>query len=317
MRKKTKTVSTRKYATTRTRTLLTMLLPGTLWLLVFSYVPMFGVILAFKTYKLAPGGNFVESLLTSPWAGIENFKFMFTTSDAWIMVRNTLGYNLAWMVVTTVVPLALAIMLSELTKKRLSKTYQTLMFFPHFLSWVVVSYFVFMFLSPTNGILNGILEFFGAQPIEWYAETGPWPAILTIANLWKGTGYGSVLYLATIAGIDRTYYEAAMIDGASKWKQVVHITLPSLKIMLVITLIMRIGGIFRADFGLFYNVPRNMGQLFPVTQVVDTFVYRALVGTRRIDLPAAAGLFQSLVGFVTILAANAIVRKVDEESSLF
>ena len=306
---------------TRKKTLMLtlMVLPGAIYLLILRYLPMAGIILAFKSYKVAKGG-FISSVLASPWVGLENFKFIFTSNDAWIMVRNTLGYNIAWLFLGLLFAVTFAIMLNELHSKMLAKTYQTLMFFPHFMSWVVVGYFVFAFIS-TNGVIPTLLINLGiwdkATQVDIYINPAPWPSILTISNLWKGTGYASVLYLAAICAIDKSLYEAAVIDGASKWQQTRFITLPHLKTMIVILSILRIGSIFSADFGLFYNVPRNSGALFSVTQVVDTFVYRALMNSGRIDMPTAVGLFQSMVGFVLILITNYIVNRIEPESALF
>ncbi len=296
--------------------LTTMVLPGALWLLVLRYLPMFGIVIAFKNYSIVKGG-FIPSLLQSQWVGFKNFEFLFTTNDAWIMIRNTLGYNIVWMLLGLLISVSFAIMLSEIRLKFAAKTYQTLMFFPHFLSWVVAGYFVFAFLSSDRGLINGVLQSLGYDKIDWYMTPGPWPFILTFASIWKGTGYNSVLYLAAITGIDHTLYEASMIDGATKWQQIKNITLPHLKTMIIILTIMAIGRIFSADFGLFYTVPRDSGPLYPVTQVIDTYVYRAMVNMRKYDMSAAAGLLQSTVGFVLIMVTNLIVNKVDSDSALF
>ena len=208
-------------------------------------------------------------------------------------------------------------MMSELTRKFLAKTYQTLMFFPYFLSWVVAAYFLFAFLDPTNGMIVRAQQAATGTAIDWYNEPKYWPYILTLCSMWKNTGYSTVLYLSAITGIDRTQYEAASVDGATKWQQVIHVTLPHLKPMIVILLIMNVGKIFNADFGLFWSVPMNSAPLFPATQVVDTYVYRAYTSTRNVGMSTAAGFLQNLVGFICIMTANAVVRKLDEESSLF
>jgi len=305
----------------KTLMLTSMVIPGAVLLFVMAYIPMGGAILAFKEYTLVPGAGFVHSLINSPWVGLRNFEFMFTTNTSWVMLRNTLAYNVSWLVITTVISITFAILISEITKKIVGKVYQTVMFFPHFLSWIVISYFFFIFLNPSGGVLNNILASMGREPIRWYFESQYWPFILTIATIWRGTGFGSIFYLGAIAGIDKSMYESAMIDGATKWKQIWYITLPSLKKMVIILTILGLGNIIRADFGLFYAVPRNSGPLFPVTQVLDTFVYRALMGTVGVQMPlgmvAAAGFFQSVVGLAMILTVNGIVRKVDPESSLF
>lgn len=234
------------------------------------------------------------------------------------MIRNTIGYNSLWIALGLIISVSFAIMLSEITNKFVAKSYQTLMFFPYFLSWVVASYFVLAFLDPTSGLLVNMQKNMGVNVTNWYNDNKPWPIILTIANLWKNVGYSCILYLAAITGIDTNQYEAASIDGANKWQQIRYVTLPHLKTIIIILFIMNVGKIFNADFGLFWNVPMNSGTLFPTTQVIDTYVYRVLNSTAGdIGMSSAAGLLQNLVGFICIMVANTIVRKVDEESSLF
>lgn len=302
----------------KTLLLITMVLPGAIWLLLIRYLPMFGVVLAFKDYKIYfKDPSLINNIIHSKWVGLENFKFLFTTTDSWVMIRNTLGYNALWIVLGLVIAVAIAVMMNEITTKFAAKTYQTMMFFPYFLSWVVVSYFVFAFLSPERGLIVHIQQNAGITPTEWYNEAAPWPYILTIANLWKNIGYSCVLYLAAISGIDNSQYEAARIDGVNKWQEMRYVTLPHLRTMIIILFILNVGRIFNADFGLFYSVPMNSGPLFPTTQVIDTYVYRALMNTNNIGMSSAAGLFQNLVGFICIMIANTIVRKVDPDSSLF
>lgn len=301
----------------KTLWLLTMTAPAAIWLLLIRYLPMFGIVMSFLKYKLPTKKMpFPINLLHSKWVGLKNFEFLFT-NDSITMIRNTLGYNLLWIVLGLVISVTLAIMMSELTKKFLAKTYQTMMFFPYFLSWVVAAYFLFAFLDPTNGMLVRMQKAAGVTPIDWYNEPKYWPVILTICSMWKNTGYSTVLYLSAITGIDRSLYEAAAVDGATKWQQVKHVTLPCLKPMIVILLIMNVGKIFNADFGLFWSVPMNSAPLFPVTQVVDTYVYRAYKFTNDVGMSTAAGFLQNLVGFICIMTANTIVRKLDSESSLF
>lgn len=295
---------------------LLMVLPGTLWLLVFSYLPMFGVVLAFKDFKISPGG-FLESLFTSEWVGFKNFEFLFTSGDAMRITRNTVVYNLIFIVLGLIFAVFVAIALSEIANKKLGKLYQTGMLFPHFLSWVIVSYFVFSFLSMDKGMINSVLGHFGVEPIAWYSESKYWPFILVFMNIWKGVGYGSIVYLAAIVGIDKTYYEAATIDGASKWQQIKNITIPLIIPLMIILTIMAIGGIFRSDFGLFYQVPRNSAVLYPVTDVIDTYIYKGLMTMGNIGMSTAAGLYQSIVGFVLIMFTNFVVKKIDPEYGLF
>ena len=211
----------------------------------------------------------------------------------------------------------LAIVLSELRSKRMIKIYQTSMLFPYFLSWVIISYFVFAFLSPDKGLMNSILTLFGGEEINWYNEQKYWPVILIILGIWKGVGYNSVIYFASIMGINSDYYEAAMVDGASKWQQIKNITIPQLIPLISILSILSVGNIFRADFGLFYQIPRNSGALYEVTSVLDTYIYNGLTSTGDIGMTAAAGLYQSVVGCILVVLANFIVRKFDEESALF
>lgn len=295
--------------------LLLLTIPGTLWFLVFAYLPMFGVILAFKDWKIH--GGFIESLIKSEWVGFDNFKFLFGSSDAWLITRNTVLYNLVFIILGIVLPVTLAILLKELLNKKLSKFYQSSMFLPYFLSWVVVSYCLFAFLSPEKGYINGIISSLGGEKISWYTEPKFWTFIIIFMSQWKGVGYGTVVYLASICGIDKSYFEAAMIDGANKWQQIKYITLPLLKPVLIIMFITAVGGIFRADFGLFFQLPKDSGALYPVTNVIDTYVYRGLINLGNIGMSSAAGLYQSFVGLILILVTNGIVRKVDKENAFF
>lgn len=295
--------------------LIVLTLPGTIWFLVFAYLPMFGVIIAFKEWKI--NGGFLQSLITSEWVGFDNFKFLFASSDAWLITRNTVLYNLTFIILGIVLPVTLAILLNELLNEKLSKFYQSSMFLPYFLSWVVVSYCLFAFLSPEKGYLNNIITSFGGQRISWYTEPKYWVFIIIFMSQWKGVGYGTVIYLASICGIDESYFEAATIDGATKWQQIKYITIPSLKPVLIIMFITAIGGMFRADFGLFYQLPKNSGALYPVTNVIDTYVYRGLMNLGNIGMSSAAGLYQSFVGLILILVTNGIVRKIDNENAFF
>jgi len=302
----------------KTLLLLSMVAPGAIWLLLLRYLPMGGIIMAFQNYKIySKAPSFINNLLHSEFVGLKNFEFLFLTPDTWIMIRNTLCYNLVFIALGLVIPVTFAILLNELTSKISTKVYQTLMFFPYFLSWVVASYFLQAFLDPTRGLLVNLMESFGIPPIDFYNDTVPWPFILTLCNIWKNTGYSTILYLAAITGIDATEYEAASIDGASKWEQIRYITLPHLKTMMILLLIMNVGKIFCSDFGLFFNVPLQSGPLFPVTQVVDTYVYRAMMTTQNYGMSTAAGLLQNLVGFVCIMITNGVVRKIEPESALF
>lgn len=295
--------------------LLLLSVPGAIWFLLFAYLPLFGILVAFKKFRLT--GGFFSSLLSSKFVGFENFKFLFSSGDAVIIVRNTILYNLAFIILGVVLPVIVALLLNELRNKKMVKVYQSAMFLPYFLSWVVVSYCLFAFLNPEKGYVNGMLQSLGLNEISWYAEKKYWPFIIIFMSQWKGIGYNTVVYLASICGIDGTYYEAAVLDGASKWQQIKYITLPLLKPVITILLIMAVGGIFKADFGLFYQLPKNSGPLYPVTNVLDTYIFRALKANGEIGMSSAAALFQSSVGFVLIMVANKIVSKIDSDNALF
>lgn len=294
-----------------TWTLTLMALPGVLLLFVFAYLPMIGLLIAFKDYKFADG------IWGSAWVGLENFRYLFGADAALRVTRNTLLMNSLFIVSGTVVSLIIALLMNEVYTSWASRYYQTLLFFPHFISWVIVSYFVFGFLNGDNGIVNQLLTALGVKPIAWYREAGYWPAILTLTHLWNSVGFGSIVYLAGILGIDTTYFEAAKIDGASKWQQIRYITLPLLLPLVLILVLLSIGRIFNADFGLFYFVPRDTAQLYSTTDVIDTFVYRSLAKLGDVSMAAAAGFYQSVVGFVLVVVANWIVRKINQDYSLF
>ena len=292
-------------------------LPTFIWYIVFSFLPMIGILIAFKDFRMIPGQGFISSLFQSEWVGFTNFEFLFKTPDAAIIIRNTILYNVLFIILGTVVPVTLAIAITQMYSKKLAKLCQTAMFLPHFLSWVVVSYFVFAFLSYDKGIVNQILGWLGKDPIQWYMQEQYWPYILIFMQVWKTVGYGMIVYLAAIAGIDQTYYEAAIIDGATKWQQIKFITVPLIKPIIIIMFIMAVGNIFRSDFGLFYQVPKNSGTLFNTTATIDTYVYKAIEGTGSMAMSSAAAFFQSVIGFITILTANTIVKKIDGENGLF
>ena len=293
-----------------------MVLPGALWIFLYNYVPMFGVVVAFKDFKFSRKG-FLHALITSEWVGLDNFRFIFESKDALLITRNTLCYNLTFIVAGTIFAIALAIALSRMRNQKLAKIYQTGIFLPYFLSWVVAAYFLKIFLNPEFGFCNAILGKFGIGPIDWYMEPKYWPGLLVFMGLWKGTGYSAIVYLASITGIDKAYYEAAMIDGASEWQQIKHITIPSIVPVMIILVLLSVGRIFNADFGLFYQLPLNSGPLFEVTNVLDTYIFRAMRCMGDIGMPAAAGLYQSCVGFVFIMVSNWVVRRYDEQKALF
>jgi putative aldouronate transport system permease protein len=307
---------TKKQHWTRDDTEFTILaLPTTFWYILFCYLPMFGVIIAFKDFRI--NGGFIHSLATSAWAGFSNFTFLFKNPDTWMIVRNTLLYNAVFIVLGIVIPVALALMLTELWSKRTAKVIQTLMFFPYFLSWVVVAALVYAFLSPANGVVNGIITSLGGEPVNWYQDAKFWPGFLVFMSQWKGMGYGMVLYMATITGLDKSVYEAAVIDGATKWQQVWRLTIPMMKTIIVLQFIMAAGHIFNSDFGLFYQVPRNQNALYNVTTTIDVYTYKLLFqGSATIGMSAAAALLQSVLACLCTLGVNAIVNKIDPDSAM-
>ncbi|ANZ93924.1 sugar ABC transporter permease [Brochothrix thermosphacta] len=298
------------------RALIFMALPGFIWMIFFFYIPVLGNIVAFKDFRYSPDG-FLASLKNSPWIGFDNFKFLFSSSDAYLITRNTLLYNIAFILIGLVCAILFAVVLSEIRSRKMIKIYQTSMLLPYFLSWVIIGYFVYAFLSPDKGLLNSMITSFGGEAINWYNEPKYWPFILIVLGVWKSVGYSSIIYFAAIMGINPTYYEAAMVDGATKWQQIRHVTLPQLIPLITILSILSVGNIFKADFGLFYQVTRNSGVLYEVTSVLDTYVYNGLANTGDIGMAAAAGLYQSVVGCVLLIAANAVVRKLDDSSVLF
>ena len=315
MKKEAKTKEkVKKKRWTRDDTELSLLaLPTTVWYLLFSFLPMFGIIIAFKDYRV--NGGFINSMLTSEWNGVENFKFLFGSGDIGIILRNTIGYNIVFIILCIVVPVAAAIAIGYIHSKRAAKVYQTAMFMPYFLSWVVVSALIWAFLSYDKGLVNGLIASGGGERVQWYMKPEIWPFFLVFMNLWKSVGYGMVVYLATITGIDKTYYEAACIDGATIWQQIRFITLPLMKTVIIMMFIMAVGRIFYSDFGLFYQVPRDSNSLYNVTYTLDVFTYKQLK-TATTGMAAAAAFVQSVAGCITILTANAIVRKIDRESAM-
>lgn len=289
-----------------------MMIPGLIYLLINNYVPMAGIIIAFKHI------NWNKGIIDSPFAGLSNFEYLFKTKEAWIITRNTLGYNLAFIILGTVLAVAIAIVLNEIRSKFWKKSYQTIILLPYLISIVVVSYLVFALFSSESGFINhSILEPLGLKSISWYTEPKYWPYILTIVHLWKTVGYSCIIYYATVVGIDRGYYEAAVIDGANRWKQIVHITLPSLKPTMITLVLLAIGTIFYSDFGLFYQVPMDSGPLYDVTNTIDTYVYRGLIKLNDVGMSSAAGVYQSLVGFTLVYIANRLVIKFSKENALF
>lgn len=290
-----------------------MALPVFILTIMFSYIPMFGLILAFKNFNVRDG------IFGSAWIGLKNFSYLFKTNDAAIMLRNTLGYNLMFILLNMLLGVTMAVAITMIRSKRATKTYQTVMIMPHFLSMVIVSYLVLAFLNMENGFINSFIKAMGGKAVNWYVEPKWWPLILTIVNVWKETGFSSIIYISTIAGIDTTLYEAADIDGANSWQKIKSITLPMLKTIICIQIILGIGKIFAGDFGLFYQVPMNSGALRETTLTIPVYIYKNMTsgGPRTLGLSSATAFMQSLVGCILVFATNFLVRKIDEESSLF
>lgn len=288
-----------------------MALPALLCVLIWSYLPMVGLVMAFQKLDLQKG------LLSSPWVWFDNFKYLFASTDAWVITRNTVCYNVVFILLNMVFSVFLAVVFNELRSKWFAKVSQTIVIMPHFLSAVVVSSIVFAFLSPMDGFVNSLLERYDVAPIKWYTERSVWPYIIVFLYLWQNVGYSSILYSAALSGIPAEYYEAAMIDGATKFQQFRYITLPQLRFVMSINLIRGIGRIFKSGLGLFYTIPRDSGALFSVTNVLDTYVYRGLMTSGDIGKSAAAGFYQSVVGLILVLIANKIISKIDSDSAMF
>ncbi|MFC4306046.1 ABC transporter permease [Cohnella boryungensis] len=302
-----KKIQYRKYAP-----LLIMMIPGLLYLLINNYLPMFGLAIAFKNV------NFAKGIFQSDWVGFANFEYLFKTSDAYIITRNTILYNIVFIGLGTVLSLACAILLNEIRHKKLLKAYQSIITLPHLISMVIVSYLVYALLSPDTGFLNKtVLPWLGIEEISWYTETKYWPWILTIVHFWKSVGYSSIVYFAALLGIDEEYYEAARLDGASRWQQIRRITIPILTPVIIMLTLLNVGRIFYSDFGLFYQVPMNSGALFETTATIDTYVFRGLMGNSDIGMSTAAGFYQSIVGFMLVMLANYIVRRRNKDNALF
>lgn len=304
--------NTMRYFRKNYLTLYLMMLPGLIYILINNYIPMFGIILAFKSSNLANG------IFGGEYIGFKNFEFLFATKDAFIITRNVILYNLSFIIIGLVVQILVAVMLHEITNTFYSRLYQSIIVIPALISMVIVSYITYGYLSADTGLFNkSILPALGIDPIMWYSEPKYWPFILIFVNIWKNTGFGCIIYLATIVGINPELYEAAKLDGASKIQQIKNITLPMLKPVVITMTILAIGKIFYADFGLFYQVPMDSGALYDVTNTIDTYVYRSLMNIGDIGMSSAAGLYQSLVGFILVIASNLILRKVNPENSLF
>ncbi len=281
--------------------------PSIIYIVIFNYIPLYGLLIPFKEF------NFKIGLLNSPWVGFENFQYLFNSNKILEVVRNTISYNFTAMIVGTIISIMFALFLFELSA-RLVKIYQTILFFPYFMSWIIVAYLTLGFLDGDHGIINMILRNLGKEPVFWYQTPSFWPFIIVFLSVWKGMGYGTIIYYSALMAIDGEMYEAAKIDGANWLQQVFYISLPVLKPMIIIINIMAVGKIFYADFGLFYQVTLDSSLLYPTTDVIDTYVYRMLMKMGDFGMSGAAGFVQSVFGFILVLITNYSVKKITKES---
>ncbi len=291
--------------------LLILILPPAIVVFLFAYCPLPGIVLAFKDFSPRDG------IWGSEWIGFDNFDFLFIRGKAFTIIRNTVLLNVTFIILGIVVNVMVALLLFEITNKRLVKTYYTILIFPNFLSWIVVGFMSFSLLNVKYGMLNTFLQNIGLEPVSWYMKPMLWPFILAIAHVWKHMGMGSVIYYSTLVSIDPEMYEAATIDGASRFQMAKYISIPSLVPMITILFIMAMGRIINADFGMFYFLTRDVPLLYKVTDVIDTFVFRSLMYNSEIGMASAAGLFQSVIGFFMVLGTNFVVRKIAPDNALF
>ena len=290
--------------------LLALAVPGLFFLIAYYYVPLFGLVIPFKKMDVAKG------IFGSDWCGLDNFKFFFQSPDAWTVTRNTIGLNAVFISMTLVLSVIVALGLFELSKRKV-KIFQTCLFVPYFISWVVGSYVIYALLSPDMGVIPNLLEKFSLAAPNFYSEPKYWPFILTTSYFWKHVGYNALIFYATLMGMDTSQHEAAAIDGATKMQRIRYICIPHLMPTIVLMGLLLIGKIFYADFGMFWFLPRNSGVLYPVTDVIDTYVFRMLRVMGNIGMSSAVGLYQSLVGFILVLVTNLIVKRRNEDYALF
>lgn len=288
-----------------------MIAPATIYFLIFAYLPMIGLIIAFKNY------NYTDGILFSPWCGLDNFKFLFESGKAWTLTKNTVVYNVVFLVTSIAFEVILAIFLSEIAGKRLKKICQSVMILPNFISWVVIAVFAYSFLNFETGVINRLLMSIGREPVQFYAEVGAWKYILVFVNLWKSAGYGSIIYLATITGMDTEVYEAAEIDGANAWKRIRYITLPLLTPTIITMSLLSVGRLLRGNFDMFYQLIGNNGMLYDSTDIIDTYIFRALLTSPNIGMSSAVGFLQSVLCFVIIVLVNKAVKLYEKDYALF
>ena len=305
------------YKGKKNRELSFMALPAVIWYICFCYLPLFGIFFAFKHFTPVPGDGLIKNLfVNSPWAGLNNFSFLFRSSDMMQILANTIFYNLSFIILDIVIPVFLAVFLTELHSERLKGMIQMTLILPYFLSWVIVGYLVYAFLATDEGMINHVLRYMGQEGIQWYQSPKYWKCILIIAGVWKSAGYSMIIYLCAITSIDRSLYESAVLDGATFLERVHYITMPILRPTICTIFILSIGSILNSDFGLFYQVPMNSSSLQGVTQTLDVYVYKALMEQANFSFSAAASFLQSVVGFAFLMLSNYIIAQVDEDSSL-
>jgi hypothetical protein len=295
----------------KNKPLFVMILPAVVLTVVMAYLPMSGLILAFKNYRFDLG------VFGSDWNGIENFRYLFESGTGWLITKNTIVYNLVNLITSQLLAILIAIFISEINKKFFKKISQSLIFLPYFISWVIVGTFVFAIFNYETGLLNSIIKAFGGDPVNVYEMPGIWPVIIACFNSWKWCGYNSVIYIAAIVGVDAEIYEAASVDGANIFQRIRNITLPSIRATIITMLLLNVGRILRGDFEMFYQIVGQNGQLFNATDVIDTYVFRSLLQNSNLGMSAAASLYQSVLCFVIIIVVNRIVKKVDESNALF
>lgn len=295
----------------KNKPLFVMILPAVVLIIVMAYLPMSGLILAFKNYRFDLG------VFGSDWNGIENFRYLFESGTGWLITKNTIVYNLVNLITSQLLAILIAIFISEINKKFFKKISQSLIFLPYFISWVIVGTFVFTIFNYETGLLNSIIKALGGDPVNVYEMPGIWPVIIACFNSWKWCGYNSVIYIAAIVGVDAEIYEAASVDGANIFQRIRNITLPSIRATIITMLLLNVGRILRGDFEMFYQIVGQNGQLFNATDVIDTYVFRSLLQNSNLGMSAAASLYQSVLCFVIIIVVNRIVKKVDESNALF
>ena len=289
-----------------------MMLPGLIYLIFNNYIPMSFTVIAFKNF------NFQKGVWGSDFVGLNNFKTLFSTRDSRIIFRNTLAYNIVFIAASLIIGLGIAILLDELRSKKAKRMYQMAYLIPYMISITVVSYIVYALLSTDAGFINNtVLKAFGKDGISWYSVPKYWPFILVLVNQWKWLGYNSIIYYSSVISIDSELYEAACIDGATRFQRIGYITIPVIRSTIITMTLLQLGSIFKSDFGLFYQVPMNSSALMNVTNTIDTYVYRGIKSVGTMGMSSAAGLFQSVIGFVLVLAANAVVRRIDKDSAIF